>query len=95
MKRAREIYNVVSRREREYRRAAASELLNLYNESWSETHRLDNDELMRRLSLSSITIAPRESDATVYYGDGGLFGGHRIEVFLKEDFSFAKAQLAG
>ena len=82
-------------REPEYRRAAASRLLDLYNRSWRDGEALDLDNFMRRLSVSSISIAPLELGATLYYADGGLFAGHFIEVFLDTDFSFSNVQLAG
>ena len=95
LKKAREIYSTVVRRERDYRRAAASRLLDLYNSSWRHSEVLDIDAFTRRLSVSSISIAPLELGATLYYADGGLFAGHFIEVFLDTDFSFSNAQLAG
>jgi len=95
LKKAREIYNTMVRREHEYRRAAASRLLDLYNKSWRDGEALDTDGFMRRLSVSSISIAPLDLAATLYYADGGLFAGHLIEVFLDTGFSFSNAQLVG
>ena len=95
IKKARQIYSTVVRRELEYRRAAALRLLSLYNDSWRGGETLDIDGFVRRLSASSISIAPLESGATLYYSDGGLFAGHFIEVFLDADFAFINAQLAG
>ena len=95
IQKARAIYSVVAPREPEYRRAAASRLLDLYNRSWRDGEALDLDNFMRRLSVSSISIAPLELGATLYYADGGLFAGHCIEVFLDTDFSFSNVQLAG
>jgi hypothetical protein len=95
LRKAREIYSTVVRREQEYRRAAASRLLDLYNGSWRDGEALDLASFTRRLSVSSISITPLETAATLYYADGGLFAGHFIEVFLDIDFSFANAQLAG
>src|SRR6266446_1808026 len=95
LKKAREIYSTVVRREHQYRRASASQLLNLYNGSWRDGEALDINGLTRRLSFSSISISPLELGATLYYADGGLFAGHFIEVFLDTDLSFSNAQLAG
>lgn len=99
LKRSREIYIAVARREQEYRRAIASHLLDLYNRSWRDGDMLDTEGFMRRVSLESITIAPLELGqagcATLYYADGGLFAGHLIEVFLDADFGYSNAQLAG
>lgn len=95
LKKAREIHSTIVRREQEYRRAAASRLLDLYNGSWRYGEVLDIDCFIRRLSVSSISIAPLELGAAFYYSDGGLFAGHFIEVFLDTDFSFSNAQLAG
>jgi len=99
LKRSREIYLAVARREAEYRRGVAARLLDLYNRSWRDGDALDAEDFMRRLSLDSMVIAPLELGeagcVTLYYAEGGLFAGHLIEVLLDEDLSFSKAQLVG
>src|SRR3954468_23938358 len=60
LKKSREIYLTVARREPEYRQAIASQLLDLYNRSWRDGDVLDAEGLMRRVSPESITIAPLE-----------------------------------
>ncbi len=97
--RSRHIYSTVARREPEYRRAVASQLLPLYNRSWRNGEALHAGGFMERLSVESVTIAPVELGhmgcVTLYYDDGGLFAGHLIEVFLDADFRYSNAQLAG
>lgn len=99
LQRSHHIYNTIEKREREYRRAAASELLGLYNDNWSNGEVLNIDSFEHRLSLLSISIAPLELGqigcVSLYYSDGGLFGGHFIDVILGTDFSYRKADLVG
>lgn len=99
LEKARELYAIVVQREPEYRQGVASALLKLYNEDWQEGEAMDEAGFMRRISLSSINIAPVEFGnagcVSLDYSDGDLFAGHWIEVFLDAELRFVGAQLAG
>lgn len=61
---------------------AADRLLDLYNNTWrdDEIGTVDRASFMHKLSKPSIHLYDELGAAGVYFEDGGLFAGHRIEV---------------
>jgi hypothetical protein len=70
----------------ELRAFAASELLGLYNETWltDEIGVLDRAGFVERLSSPSITLYDAPGAAHVHFEDGDIFGGHWIEVVVRD-----------
>jgi len=67
------------------REFAATTLLNLYNGAWQcdEIGVLDRAGFVARLGSPAVTLFDEIGTATVYFEDGEMFGGHYIEVDLK------------
>ena len=63
---------------------AADRLLDLYNNTWldEDIGTVDRASFMARLTTPSIHLYDEVGAAVVYFGDGGLFAGHRIEVSI-------------
>jgi hypothetical protein len=55
---------------------------------------LSASQLAERLELEACEIAA-DGQATLYFGDGGLFGGHSVVVYLDDQGGFVDAKLAG
>jgi hypothetical protein len=75
------------------------ELLDVYNDDWSDEEQggigeIDAQTFVRYLSLSSIAVRT-DGRADWYYTDGGLFGGHWIEVRLGANGDVKDVGLAG
>ncbi|HEX5222252.1 MAG TPA: DUF2262 domain-containing protein [Verrucomicrobiae bacterium] len=94
IQRARQTFPRVQSREAELRRAAAREKLALYNDQWSEGEKIDANEFMRRIALSSVTIHP-EGEVQLWYADGNLFAGHWIAVSTDSELQFQHVEIAG
>jgi hypothetical protein len=77
------------------KRHAAEALHELKNDTWNgDAPRLSVSELSQQLRLEACEIAA-DGLATLYFGDGGLFGGHSVVVYLDFDGSFVDAKLGG
>jgi hypothetical protein len=74
---------------------AAESLCELKNETWAgEDPPLSASQLALALSLEACEIGA-DGVATLYFADGGLFGGHSAVVYLDPDGNFSDAKLAG
>ena len=62
--------------------AAAVSLLDIYNETWrrEDDPVLDRAGFEARLAVSSVQVLDEPNRGTLYFSDGGLFMGHRVEV---------------
>lgn len=77
------------------RQLAAESLRELKNETWvSDDPPLTASQLAERLSLEACEIAA-DGLATLYFDDGGLFGGHSVVVYVDASGGFVDAKLAG
>jgi hypothetical protein len=77
------------------RQLASESLRELKNETWSGDHPpLSTPQLAERLSLEACEIAA-DGVATLYFDDGGLFGGHSVVVYVAGNGDFVDAKLAG
>lgn len=77
------------------RRDASETLSELKNDTWTGNDPpLEAARLAQRLSLEACEIAA-DGVATLYFADGGLFGGHSVVVYLDADGNFSDAKLAG
>lgn len=73
---------------------AASQLLDIYNQEWSDCGAIESDEFARRLTTDAIEV--HESGyAEVHFGDGGMFWGHGVGVRIQEDGNFQEAVVEG
>lgn len=76
-------------------RDASETLKELKNDTWTGNDPpLEAAQLAERLSLEACEIAA-DGVATLYFADGGLFGGHSVVVYLDADGNFSDAKLAG
>jgi hypothetical protein len=79
----------------EARREASEILCELKNETWAgEDPPLSAAELALRLSLEACEI-DADGLASLYFADGGLFGGHSVVVYVDAEGHFVDAKLAG
>ncbi|MGC4118804.1 MAG: DUF2262 domain-containing protein [Myxococcales bacterium] len=80
----------------EVRAAVAAQLIGTYNDSWGEGAAITAAQLAARIRLESFHWnGPDAGGGTVWFGDGGLFLGHSIEVFLDAAGKVESASLAG
>jgi hypothetical protein len=83
--RASAMFHRVVANEWELTAACAADLLDDYNDEWSNGHHLDRDEFRRRLQLSSCAILPNGM-LRVEFRDGGLFRGHAVVLEATAEF---------
>jgi hypothetical protein len=80
---------------RALRHIVADDLLDLHNDTWCQ----DDDEILDRdgfLARIRPTLVDIDDDRlTVYFDDGGLFGGHSIVLTLDLDLEVLDVKLAG
>jgi hypothetical protein len=77
------------------RQLASETMRELKNETWSgDDPPLSAAQLAHRLSLEACEIAA-DGVATLYFDDGGLFGGHSVVVYIDPGGDFVDAKLAG
>lgn len=68
----------------------------LYNKTWRDGLRLGVAEITKRLRITAVHFSIEEAAApTLWLDDGGLFGGHSIEVMLDNAGAIASCELAG
>lgn len=60
-----------------YKSFRVNELLELYNNRWSENEVIDKQEFCRRIALESVHV-DKDGNAEILYKDGDLFSGHTI-----------------
>lgn len=73
----------------------ADQLLELYNETWSEDDvPLHASALVARIKPNRLELSV-DGCATVYFDDGELFHGHSIEVTLDASGELEEAKIAG
>ncbi|MBC8078113.1 MAG: DUF2262 domain-containing protein [Chloroflexales bacterium] len=80
--------------EPEARAYAASLMLDGYNSDWGDDEQLTPAAFAERLTLEEIAVGS-DGDATLYYNDGDLFGGHVVIVSLDANRTFTDANIAG
>lgn len=75
---------------------AASELLSLKNRAWLDDRErpLSQADFVSRLLLESVSVGDG-GEATVWYGDGGMFLGHEVVVSLSAEGDPVGVTLAG
>jgi hypothetical protein len=77
------------------RRQASESLCELRNDTWAgEDPPLSAAAVALRLSLEACEI-DADGVASLYFADGGLFGGHSVVVYLDAAGHFVDAKLAG
>lgn len=91
-----EYYKNLTKRINDFRCFAAENLLDCYNETWftEEIGLLNKQQFMEKLTNPSICIYDEIGVAYVYFDDGGIFGGHSIEI-LVENGVLLEAEIAG
>jgi len=69
----------------QYREFVASKMLKLYNETWYDESigSLSKQDFVAKLINPSIDIYDQEGYAVIYFDDSNVFGGHYIEVGVK------------
>lgn len=77
------------------RALVASELLDLYNDTWrqADAPALDHAGFTARIRPAGVDIS--EDCVEVFFDDGALFGGHSIVLLLDLDLQVIDIKLAG
>ncbi len=70
--------------ERKIKQKAANDLLQLYNDDWSDAPPISASDFIARLTSESICV---ELDGTIEIGfyDGGMFAGHSVVIELSPE----------
>ncbi len=76
------------------RRYAASQLLDDHNENWNDSDQISAEDFASRMTLETVALSPNGA-GSLYYADGGLFGGHCIIVSQNRNREFTYAHFAG
>ncbi|MBD2196134.1 MULTISPECIES: DUF2262 domain-containing protein [Calothrix] len=84
----------IKQQEVNLRRCTANQLIDLYNKSWNNDDEIDCPTFMNLIKLEAVHLNS-DGSATLYYEDGGLFGGHVIVVSIDCDGIFEDADIAG
>ena len=78
----------------EFRRAAAKNLIELYNETWSKRdEKISEEDFAEQIKLELISFDEEEKSVNVYYDDADLFAGHGIKVKAALDGVVIEADL--
>jgi len=68
----------------EARAFAAEELLETYNDVWSENEvTITSEEFKKNLELSFMEILDEPNSADLYFSDNDMFAGHSVVVLVK------------
>ena len=76
-----------------FRQAAAKNLLELYNGTWSEGEVITEEEFAERITLKGLGFSEGKETVEVYYDDADLFAGHQIKVVTTYDGTVESADL--
>jgi len=78
------------------RKYAASELLELKNDTWLEDGEdmCSEDDFMARMSIETLSFS-EDGDFEIYYEDGDLFWGHSIKVDITGGGKIERAEICG
>jgi hypothetical protein len=81
--------------DKNFRLVAASNLLELYNDTWRESENsvISENEFAERININSISFDEEKDYVSVYYDDADLFAGHEIKVDVSFDGTVLKANL--
>lgn len=90
----RKVVKTISSKHSEFKKYIAKQLLDLYNNDWSEEETIDKKEFADRITLESATVYD-DNSAEVYYRDGDLFAGHYIVINLNSEGLLSEPYLAG
>ena len=90
----RNVVKTISTRNSQFKEYIAEQLLDLYNDDWSEEETIDKKEFINRISLESVTIYD-DNSPEIYYQDGDLFAGHYIALSLNSEGKLGEPYLAG
>ena len=91
---ARNIVKTIASKYFEFKKYIGEQLLDLYNDDWSEEETIDKQEFANRITLESATIYD-DNSAEIYYRDGDLFAGHYIAIYLNSKGILDEPYLAG
>ena len=80
--------------EPEARAYAASLMVDGYNSNWGDDEQLTPAEFAERLTVETAGLSP-DGEATLFYADGDMFGGHVVIVSLDASRTFTDANIAG
>jgi hypothetical protein len=90
----RDVWRWLRKNEAAARRYAASELVDLHNDSWNEGKPVSIPGFAKRLYLRYVGVRV-DGSAVLEYDDGGLFRGHSIAVKVGPCGELRSAQLSG
>jgi hypothetical protein len=81
--------------DKDFRLVTASNLLELYNDTWRENEDLaiSKTEFAERIKINSISFDEEKDYVSIYYDDADLFAGHEIKVDVSFDGTVLKADL--
>lgn len=82
--RANTTWKILRSREAVLREVAAADLLDIYNSGWNKGEDLLAEQFMEKMRLHSVSLHA-DGAVSIYYDDGGLFGGRSIAVFVDSD----------
>lgn len=78
----------------EFRRIAAENLIELYNDTWSERGEgISEEDFAGQIEMESVSFGEGDGSVSVYYDDADLFAGHGIKVKAALDGSVLSANL--
>jgi len=65
---------------------AAKQLLNTYNNSWVDAEHgpIDENQFVANLCQPQIVVLDEIDAASIYFNDSDMFGGHLIDVMIRE-----------
>jgi hypothetical protein len=96
LKRAKEFFHDFAAHVQNALDYAVAQLLDLKNESWLDEgeERLTPDGFKEKMRLETVVFGAL-GEVTFYYGDGGLFWGRWIEIYINAQGEFEDADISG
>ncbi len=92
----RRFFEIVRQNEPAAREYAAQELLEIYNENWSNNEFITKEEFCRRMEPESVSFSEFDAEeAEFHYTGEDLFGEHTIIVAMTKSGVFTYASFEG
>ncbi len=86
--------SLLKTKDAEFRHAAAKNLTELYNDTWSESDEsISEENFAEQIKMESVSFDEGDDSVSVYYDDADFFAGHGIKVKASLDGSVLTADL--
>jgi hypothetical protein len=89
------LFSFLKEHELTIRAKITDEMIDLYNNTWSNGNNVTKHDFTKRIALEFISFFGTDGDAELFYSDDDLFAGHTITTFLNINGEITEPSLAG